>query len=287
MTAKIIDGKAIAKKIRAQVAQQIQQRNQDGLNSIALAVILVGNDPASSTYVRHKQRACQEVGVGFELHKLTENINQAELLQLIKDLNQQPAIHGILLQLPLPAHLNTNDLLDHIDPAKDIDGFHPYNLGRLAQRRPLLRPCTPAGVMTLLATTEQDLSGQHAVVIGASNIVGRPMALELLLARCTTTICHRYTKNLSKQVADADILISAMGKVGVLQSEWIKPGAIVIDVGFNHLDNGHIVGDVDFSTARKRAGWITPVPGGVGPMTVATLLQNLLIAVDIQTQLKQ
>ncbi len=273
-TAQLLDGRAIAAKIRSTIAAEITSRNI----TPGLAVILVGHDPASEMYVKTKQRACLEVGIFSECYRLPETVDQSALEKLIATLNKDPKIHGILLQLPLPAHLSADDLLERIDPKKDVDGFHPYNLGRLAQKRPLLRPCTPYGVMTLLTSTGETLAGKHAVVIGASNIVGRPMALELLLEKRTVTVCHRETRHLSEHVKSADILISATGVPDVIQSEWIKPGAIVIDVGFSRLSNGNITGDIDFDTAKTRASWITPVPGGVGPMTVATLLQNTILA---------
>lgn len=278
MQARIIDGRAVAANIKNKVKIAIQAREKKGLRAPGLAVILVGNNDASKIYVNHKRRACKEVGIYSECHTLSETTSQIELEKLIDHLNKNTAIDGILLQLPLPSHIQTDALLERIDPKKDVDGFHPYNLGRLVQRRPLLRPCTPYGVMLLLESTGENIAGKHAVVVGASNIVGRPMALELLLAKCTTTVCHRFTNPLSEPVRQADILISATGKPGVIHSDWIKPGAIVIDVGFSRLSNGEIKGDIDFDTAKMRAGWITPVPGGVGPMTVAVLLKNTLMA---------
>ncbi len=280
MSAKILDGCAMAEKIKAEVSEIVLARKKNNLPTPGLAVILVGNNPASQTYVKHKRNACEAVGIFSRFHQLPENTDQTTLEKLIDTLNHDPKIHGILLQLPLPSHLSPDDLLEKIDPKKDVDGFHPYNLGRLAQRRPLLRPCTPYGVMTLLKTTGENLSGKNAVVIGASNIVGRPMALELLLAKCTVTVCHRFTRDLSQIISNADILVSATGHYGLIQSDRIKIGAIVIDVGFSRLNNGKITGDIDFDTACLRASWITPVPGGVGPMTVATLLQNTLMAAE-------
>lgn len=278
MTANILDGKALATQIKAQVAQKVQDRLRKNLPAPGLAVILVGDNPASLSYVGHKQKACAEVGILSHCHRLPETCTQQEIERLIDECNNDPTVHGILLQLPLPAHISANPLLEKINPAKDVDGFHPYNMGRLVERQPLLRPCTPLGVMKLLATTRINLAGLHAVVLGASNIVGRPMALELLLAKCTVTVCHRFTPQLAPHVQSADILVSAMGKTGLINSEWIKPGAIVVDVGFNRLPSGQIVGDIDFETAQKRAAWITPVPGGVGQMTVAVLLENTLLA---------
>lgn len=281
MTAHIINGREIAERIKTSVAEKITERQKNHLSTPGLAVILVGNNPASETYVNHKRAACEEVGITSHLHRLPDNTDQKTVSDLITSLNNDPAIHGILLQLPLPSQLSSDELLELIHPNKDVDGFHPYNLGRLAQKRPLLRPCTPHGVMTLLRSTQTKLAGKHAVVIGASNIVGRPMALELLLADCTVTICHRKTQELAHHVRMADIVISATGHHGVIQSDWIKPGAIVIDVGFSRLSNGKITGDIDFNTAKTRAGWITPVPGGVGPMTVATLLENTILAAEL------
>lgn len=281
MSAKIIDGKAIAQSIKQHISRQVSERINKNLPAPSLVVILVGNDPASQSYVKHKQAACAEVGILSHCHHLSVNASQQEIADLILKFNQDPSIHGILLQLPLPKEIAPQELLELIDPHKDVDGFNPYNMGRLAQRQPLLRPCTPYGVMKLLASTHENLSGKHAVILGASNIVGRPMALELLLAKCTVTICHRFSQNLASHVQMADILVSGMGKTGIIQSEWIKPGAMVIDVGFNHLPSGKIVGDIYFDTACQRAGWITPVPGGVGQLTVATLLENTLLAAEI------
>ena len=281
MTANILDGKKTADKIQSIVAQKIKAREKQGLPTPGLAVILVGNDPASAIYVGHKQRACAAVGIDSQCYRLPENTTQNEIESLIDKLNKDSKVHGILLQLPLPNHINSDDLLEQITPKKDVDGFHPYNLGRLIQRHPILRPCTPYGVMTLLLETGENITGKHAVIVGASNIVGRPMALELLLASATVTVCHRSTQNLAKHIKDADILISATGHFGVIKSEWIKKGAIVIDVGFSRLSNGKITGDIEFKTAKEKAAWITPVPGGVGPMTVATLLQNTLLAAEL------
>lgn len=280
MVAKIIDGKAIAAKIRENIAKEIIDRKQHGLREPGLAVILVGDDPASAIYVRSKRQACEDVGIRSIYHHLPANITESKLIELIKELNQTDIVDGILLQLPLPEHIDSDKVIELIDPNKDVDGFHPYNLGRLAQRRPLLRPCTPYGIMTLLDHVRQVYKNRHAVIIGASNIVGRPMALELLLAGCTITVCHRFTEHLVDFVPHADIVVSAAGKSGLIKGEWIKEGATVIDVGMNRMPNGTITGDVEFEKARERAAWITPVPGGVGPMTVATLLKNTLIAAN-------
>lgn len=280
MTAQLIDGKAIAAKLRQEIAQRVTERLEQGQRAPGLAVILVGTDPASQVYVSHKRKDCEEVGFVSRAYDLPTQTTQDDLLQLIDNLNADDQIDGILVQLPLPAHLDSGPLLERIRPDKDVDGFHPYNIGRLAQRMPLLRPCTPKGIMTLLQSTGADLYGLHAVVVGASNIVGRPMALELLLAGCTVTVTHRFTKDLASHVAQADIVVVAVGKPGLVKGEWIKPGAIVIDVGINRQDDGKLVGDVTFEAAAERASWITPVPGGVGPMTRAGLLENTLHAAE-------
>ena len=280
MTAQLIDGKAIAASLRQQIVQRVTERHQQGLRAPGLAVILVGSNPASQVYVAHKRKDCEEVGFVSRAHDLPASTTQEELLALIDQLNADTQIDGILVQLPLPAHLDASQLLERIRPDKDVDGFHPFNIGRLAQRMPLLRPCTPKGIMTLLHSTGADLHGLHAVIVGASNIVGRPMALELLLAGCTTTVTHRFTKDLASHVAQADIVVVAVGKPGLVKGEWIKQGAIVIDVGINRQADGKLVGDVDFTSAAQRAAWITPVPGGVGPMTRACLLENTLHAAE-------
>ena len=280
MTAQLIDGKAIAASLRQQIAHRVAERRQQGLRAPGLAVILVGSDPASQVYVSHKRKDCEEVGFVSQAYDLPASTGQDELMALIDRLNDEPSIDGILVQLPLPEHLDASLLLERIRPDKDVDGFHPYNIGRLAQRMPLLRPCTPKGIMTLLQSTGADLYGMHAVVVGASNIVGRPMAMELLLAGCTVTVTHRFTKDLPMHVGQADIVVVAAGKPGLVHGEWIKPGAIVIDVGINRQTDGKLIGDVVYETALPRAGWITPVPGGVGPMTRACLLENTLHAAE-------
>ncbi len=280
MTAQLIDGKKIALDLREQVATQVQARKAAGKRPPALAVILVGQDPASEVYVRNKHLACEKAGILSKSYTLAAETSQQELEQLIDELNANSQIDGILLQLPLPQHLHADPLLERIDPHKDVDGFHPYNLGRLAQRRPLLRPCTPKGIMTLIEQLPVNLKGMKATIVGASNIVGRPMALELLLAGCTVTVTHRFTQDLAAEVASADLLVVGVGKPGLVKGEWIKEGALVIDVGINRLHDGSLVGDVDFNAASQKAAWITPVPGGVGPMTVATLLQNTLDACE-------
>jgi len=280
MTAQLIDGKAIAASLRQQIAHRVAERRQQGLRAPGLAVILVGSDPASQVYVSHKRKDCEEVGFVSQAYDLPATTGQDELMALIDSLNDEPSIDGILVQLPLPEHLDASLLLERIRPDKDVDGFHPYSIGRLAQRMPLLRPCTPKGIMTLLQSTGVDLYGMHAVVVGASNIVGRPMAMELLLAGCTVTVTHRFTKDLPMHVGQADIVVVAAGKPGLVHGEWIKPGAIVIDVGINRQTDGKLIGDVVYETALPRAGWITPVPGGVGPMTRACLLENTLHAAE-------
>ncbi|KQQ54579.1 bifunctional 5,10-methylene-tetrahydrofolate dehydrogenase/5,10-methylene-tetrahydrofolate cyclohydrolase [Pseudomonas sp. Leaf127] len=280
MTAKLIDGKAIAASLRQQIAERVAERRQQGLRTPGLAVILVGSDPASQVYVSHKRKDCEEVGFLSQAYDLPATTTQVELTDLIDRLNDDTQVDGILLQLPLPAHLDASLLLERIRPDKDVDGFHPYNVGRLAQRIPLLRPCTPKGIITLLQSTGVDLYGLDAVVVGASNIVGRPMAMELLLAGCTVTVTHRFTQDLAGHVARADLVVVAAGKPGLVKGEWIKPGAIVIDVGINRQADGKLVGDVVYDTALPRAGWITPVPGGVGPMTRACLLENTLYAAE-------
>lgn len=278
MTAQLLDGKALAATIREEISAEIQQRQQNGLRQPGLAVILVGEDHASEIYVRNKRQACESVGIKSIYHQKPDSISEQELIKLVHSLNEDESVDGILLQLPLPSHINSDLVLECIAPNKDVDGFHAYNIGKLVQRRPLLRPCTPYGVMKLLDSVKTIYKNRHAVIVGASNIVGRPMALELLLAGSTITICHRFTENLADFVKQADILVSAAGKPGIIKGEWIKPGATVIDVGINRLEGGGITGDVEFAVARERAAWITPVPGGVGPMTVATLLKNTLEA---------
>ncbi|MAY70912.1 MAG: bifunctional methylenetetrahydrofolate dehydrogenase/methenyltetrahydrofolate cyclohydrolase FolD [Halomonas sp.] len=281
MTAQLIDGKSIAATVRQQVARQVKARLDAGERAPGLAVVLVGEDPASHVYVRNKHRACEQAGIASVQHALPASTSQAELEALVDQLNADASIDGILVQLPLPDHLDARPILERILPSKDVDGFHPYNLGRLAQRLPLLRPCTPKGVMTLLHHSGLAVRGLDATVVGASNIVGRPMALELMLAGCTTTVCHRFTRDLEAQVRKAELLVVAVGKPGLVKGEWVRDGAIVIDVGINRQEDGRLVGDVDFDEAARRAGHITPVPGGVGPMTVASLLENTLMAADI------
>ncbi|MBV4366120.1 bifunctional methylenetetrahydrofolate dehydrogenase/methenyltetrahydrofolate cyclohydrolase FolD [Erwinia phyllosphaerae] len=280
MAAKIIDGKTIAQQVRLEVAEKVQQRLAAGKRAPGLAVVLVGENPASQIYVGSKRRACEEVGFISRSYDLPASTSETELLALIDKLNNDGEIDGILVQLPLPDGIDNVKVLERIAPSKDVDGFHPYNVGRLCQRAPELRPCTPRGIITLLERYNIDTFGLNAVVVGASNIVGRPMSMELLLAGCTTTVTHRFTKDLRRHIEHADLLVVAVGKPGFIPGEWIKPGAIVIDVGINRLENGKVVGDVDFESAAERASYITPVPGGVGPMTVATLIQNTLQACE-------
>lgn len=285
MTAKIIDGKAIAAAVRQNVKQRVDYRLANGQRAPGLAVVLVGSDAASQIYVNNKRKFCAEVGFVSKSFDLPSDASEQELLDIIEQLNNDPEIDGILVQLPLPNHIDTAVVIEHIHPDKDVDGFHPYNIGLLAQRIPKLRPCTPFGVMTLLEHTGENIRGMEAVIVGASNIVGRPMGLELLLAGCTVTTCHRFTRDLEEHVRRADLVVVAVGKPNFIPGDWIKPGAIIIDVGINRLDNGKLVGDVEFDKATNNAGWITPVPGGVGPMTIATLLQNTLyVAESLQLQ---
>lgn len=278
MTAQIIDGKTIALDLRQRVGEQVAQRVAQGHRAPGLAVVLVGSDPASNVYVRKKHEACQQAGFHAEDYTLSADTTQDELNALVDQLNADPRIDGILVQLPLPAHLDADQVLLRIRPDKDVDGFHPYNVGRLCQRVPELRPCTPAGIIHLLDTLGTPYKGQHAVIVGASNIVGRPMTMELLLKGATVTVTHRFTGDLPRFVQDADLLIAAAGKPGLVKGEWVKPGSTVIDVGINRTAEGKLIGDVEFDAAAERASWITPVPGGVGPMTIAVLLENTLKA---------
>lgn len=284
MTASLIDGKAIAKQLRDSVKERVNLRIKNGQRAPGLAVILVGCDPASEVYVGSKRKACEEVGFISRSYDLPKTTSEQELLALVHELNNDDAIDGILVQLPLPEGLNADLIIEHINPLKDVDGFHPSNVGKLALRQPGLRPCTPKGIITLIKSTGVDPKGLDALVIGASNIVGRPMGLELLLAKCTVTSTHRFTKDLESKVRSADLIVVAVGKPNFIPGEWIKEGAIVIDVGINRLDNGTLVGDVGFDIAKERAAFITPVPGGVGPMTVASLIENTLIACEQGTK---
>ena len=274
MNTNILSGKTISAQSRQTIKQQVQKNVEQGIRSPGLAVVLVGDNSASKIYVRNKHKACAEVGILSKTFELPANTSQVELLELLDKLNADKEIDGILVQLPLPDHIDSDLVIERIVPDKDVDGFHPYNVGRLVLRMPLLRSCTPKGIMTMLEQTGIDLVGLDAVIIGQSNIVGRPMALELLAARCTITVCHSKTRNLKEKVQNADIVVVAIGQAEFVTGDWIKEGAIVIDVGMNRLENGKLVGDVEFATASKRASWITPVPGGVGPMTIASLLEN-------------
>lgn len=283
MSARLIDGKAISASIRGTIREEVSEITSRGARAPGLAVVLVGEDPASQVYVRNKERGCAEAGLYSEKITPPVDVSQVELETLVDELNARDDIDGILVQLPLPKHLNADAILDRIDPAKDVDGFHPENIGRLLQKRPTLRPCTPYGVMKMLEHTGIDPTGQRAVIVGASNIVGRPMAMELLLANATVTICNSRTRDVAAEVANADIVVAGVGIPEFVKGEWIKPGATVIDVGINRTESGKLVGDVEFAAAKERAGAITPVPGGVGPMTIAMLLHNTLAAYRLRT----
>ena len=278
MTASLLDGRELSALRRNELKLRVQHHVQQGQRAPGLAVVLIGTDPASTIYVNNKRKACEEVGITSHSYDLPAETSQQELLQLITDLNHSEQIDGILIQLPLPKHINERVIIEHIKPEKDVDGFHPYNLGRLAQRNPLLRPCTPLGIMNLLHHYQLDVKRKHAVVVGASNIVGRPMSLELLLAGATVTVCHKFTQHLQKLVEIADLVVVATGKMDVIDSDWLNESQIVIDVGMHRLSDGSIRGDVDFRKAVKKVAWITPVPGGVGPMTIVSLLENTMLA---------
>ncbi len=278
MSASLLDGRFLASLRRDELKKQLQQHVQQGNRAPGLAVVLIGNDPASSIYVSNKRKACEEVGITSHSYDLPAETSQEDLLQLISDLNDSAQIDGILIQLPLPKHINERLVIEHIKPEKDVDGFHPYNLGRLAQRNPLLRPCTPLGIMNLLHHYKLDVKRKHAVVIGASNIVGRPMSLELLLAGATVTVCHKFTQQLQKHVEIADFIIIATGVKDLINPDWLNETQILVDVGMHRLADGSLRGDVDFKEAVKRVAWITPVPGGVGPMTIVSLLENTMLA---------
>ena len=284
MTAKIIDGKSVAENLLQDLKKEIGVRSKEGIRNPSLAVILVGSDPASSIYVKNKRLACEKIGVKSIAYDLSNETSEKELITLIEMLNNDVTIDGILVQSPLPSHINNDVIFETISPHKDVDGFHPKNIGLLAIRQPQLRSCTPYGVMKLIEATQLSTRGLDAIVVGASNHVGRPMGLELLLAGCTVTICHRYTQHLQQKIQLADIVVAAVGIPGMIKGSWIKPGAIIIDIGINRLESGKIVGDVEFDIAKTRAGFITPVPGGVGPMTVATLMENTLLAQKLSTQ---
>lgn len=281
--ARILDGKRIADDLLGGLKVQVDARMAAGKPRPGLAVVLVGGDPASQSYVRNKRRSAAKVGIASYDFDLPAGTTESELLALIDTLNADPHVHGILVQLPLPGISDASRLIHRIDPRKDVDGFHPENVGHLALRQFGLRPCTPRGITTLLAYTDRPVRGQSATIVGVSNHVGRPMALELLIAGCTVTSCHKFTPQdvLRRHVGEADILVVAVGRPGLIPGDWIKPGAVVIDVGINRLEDGRLVGDVGFDAAAQRASWITPVPGGVGPMTVATLMQNTLEAAEL------
>lgn len=278
MSARLLDGRKLAARLNKEIRQAVAEMQARGLRRPGLAAILVGRDPASEIYIRNKRKACAEAGIHSLAQDLPQSASEDDLIKLIDDLNRDERVDGILVQLPLPEQIRQTAIIERIDPAKDADGFHPFNIGRLTQRIPLIRPCTPWGIVKLLEHAGIEARGKHAVVVGASNVVGRPMALELLLMGATTTVCHRFTSDLQTHVSRADILVVAVGKPGMIPGDWIKEGAVVVDVGMNRLDTGKLVGDVDFENARDRASWITPVPGGVGPMTVAMLMSNTLEA---------
>ena len=281
MTAQIIDGKAVSQKCLDKIAAEVAQRTAENKRPPCLAVILIGDNPASQVYVRNKKNACEKVGFRSLSYEKSADFSEAELLALIDELNNDDTVDGILVQLPVPPHIDSQKIIERIRPDKDVDGFHPYNIGRLAVKMPLMRPCTPKGVMTMLAEYGIDVKGKNVTIVGQSNIVGRPQALEMLMNRATITVCHTATKDLPAEVARADIVVAAVGRPNCIKGEWIKDGAVVIDVGINRLENGKLCGDVEFATACQKASYITPVPGGVGPMTIASLLENTLEAAKL------
>lgn len=283
MPANIIDGKSIAQKVKNEIASRTSQLKQKGIIP-GLAVVIVGNDPASRVYVNSKKKACDEVGFYSEEYSLPETVSQSELVNLIKNLNDKSDINGILVQLPLPAHIDEQQIIHAINPLKDVDAFHPFNVGRIMIGNPDFLPCTPAGVMELIHSTGEPIEGKHCVVVGRSNIVGKPMSMLLLSKNGTVTICHSRTKNIEEICKSADILVAAVGKTCMITGDMVKEGAIVIDVGINRLENGKLCGDVDFETVSKKASYITPVPGGVGPMTIAMLMKNTLKACELQNK---
>ena len=284
MSAKIIDGKAIAENLLQDLKKEIDGRSKKGIRNPSLAVVLIGSNPASSIYVKNKRLACEKIGVKSIAYDLPNETSEKELLTLIETLNNDTSIDGILVQSPLPSHINNDVIFENISPLKDVDGFHPKNIGLLAIKQPQLRSCTPYGVMKLIKATQLAIQGLDAIVVGSSNHVGRPMALELLLGGCTVTICNRYTQKLQQKIELADIVVAAAGIPDMIKGSWIKPGAIAIDIGINRLESGKIIGDIEFDIAKTRAGFITPVPGGVGPMTVATLMENTLLAQKLSAQ---
>ena len=281
MTAQIIDGKAVSQKCLDKIAAEVAQRTAENKRPPCLAVILIGDNPASQVYVRNKKNACEKVGFRSLSYEKSANFSENDLLALIDELNNDDTVDGILVQLPVPPHIDSQKIIERIRPDKDVDGFHPYNIGRLAVKMPLMRPCTPKGVMTMLAEYDIDVKGKNVTIVGQSNIVGRPQALEMLMNRATITVCHTATKDLPAEVARADIVVAAVGRPNCIKGEWIKDGAVVIDVGINRLENGKLCGDVEFATASEKASFITPVPGGVGPMTIASLLENTLEAAKL------
>ena len=284
MTAQIIDGKAVSVKCLDKIAAEVENRKAQNKRPPCLAVILVGDNPASHVYVRNKKNACEKVGFRSLSYEKSADFSEAELLALIDTLNNDETVDGILVQLPVPEHIDSQKIIERIRPDKDVDGFHPYNIGRLAVKMPLMRPCTPKGVMTMLAEYNIDVKGKNVTIVGQSNIVGRPQALEMLMNRATITVCHTATKDLPAEVGRADIVVAAVGRPNCIKGEWIKDGAVVIDVGINRLENGKLCGDVEFATASEKASFITPVPGGVGPMTIASLLENTLEAAKLHDQ---
>ena len=284
MTAQIIDGKAVSQKCLDKIAAEVAQRTAENKRPPCLAVILIGDNPASQVYVLNNKNACEKVGFRSLSYEKSADFSEAELLALIDELNNDDTVDGILVQLPVPPHIDSQKIIERIRPDKDVDGFHPYNIGRLAVKMPLMRPCTPKGVMTMLAEYGIDIKGKNVTIVGQSNIVGRPQALEMLMNRATITVCHTATKDLPAEVGRADIVVAAVGRPNCINGEWIKDGAVVIDVGINRLDNGKLCGDVEFATASEKASFITPVPGGVGPMTIASLLENTLEAAKLHDQ---
>jgi methylenetetrahydrofolate dehydrogenase (NADP+)/methenyltetrahydrofolate cyclohydrolase len=281
MTAKILDGKEISEKIKGNIKVEVNRLKEKGITP-GLAVILVGENPASKVYVKNKQKACENVGMYSEEHKLPESTTQEELLRLVERLNRDNKIHGILVQLPLPKHIDSDTILKGIDPSKDVDGFHPYNIGMLLIGQPIFIPCTPYGIMNMIEHSGISVEGKTAVVVGRSNIVGKPVALLLMHKNATVTVCHSKTKDLADVCRKADIIVAAIGKPKMIKADMVKDGAVVIDVGINRLDDGSLVGDVDYDEVSKKAGWITPVPGGVGPMTIAMLMYNTVHAAKMQ-----
>jgi methylenetetrahydrofolate dehydrogenase (NADP+)/methenyltetrahydrofolate cyclohydrolase len=281
MTAQILDGRTLAKKIKEDLANEVLSLTKNKKRPPSLAVVLVGEDPASTIYVRNKRKACIEVGIQSLDYNLKADVSENELLELIHKLNHSKNIDGILIQLPLPPNIDTYKIIESLNPEKDVDGFHPYNLGRLAQKNPFLRPCTPKGIITLLKAYEISITGKNAVVVGASNIVGRPMALEFLLAGATVTICHRLTQNLEQIIRQSEIIVLAAGKIDVIDYNWLNETQVLVDVGIHRLDTGKLRGDVDFLKAKEKVAWISPVPGGVGPMTICALLQNTIQATNL------